>query len=105
MSRGEYRIFSLAEWLDKFPAIKFPNICQQGSPRLRGFASRKLSIAIKVITLMQLDGGRTGSRMFIETIAGTTIHTIEDTSNEEDPHVYNHISNPSYNQLHKYMAI
>ena len=49
--------------------------------------------------------GRTGSRMFIETIAGTTILTIEDTSNEEDPHVYNHISNPSYNQLHEYMAI
>ena len=41
--------------------------------------------------------------MFIKTIAGTTIHTIEDTSNEEDPHVYN--PNPSYNQLHKYMAI
>ena len=50
-------------------------------------------------------GGRTGSRMFIETIAGTTIHTIEDTSNKEDPHLYNHISNPLYNQLHKYMAI
>ena len=49
--------------------------------------------------------GRIRSRMFIETIAGTTIHTIEDTSNEEDPHVYNHISNPSYNQLYKYMAI
>ena len=43
--------------------------------------------------------------MFIETIAGTTIHTIKDTINEEDPHVYNHISNPSYNQLYKYMAI
>ena len=50
-------------------------------------------------------GGRIRSRMFIETIAGTTIHTIENTSNEEDPHVYNHISNPSYNQLYKYMAI
>ena len=49
--------------------------------------------------------GRIGWRMFIQTIAGTTTHTIEDTSNEEDPHVYNHISNPSYNQLHKYMAI
>ena len=30
--------------------------------------------------------------MFIETIAGTNIHTIKDTSNEEDPHVLNHIS-------------
>ena len=51
------------------------------------------------------DRGRTGSRMFIETIAGTTIQTIKDTSNEEDPHVHNHISNPLYNQLHMYMAI
>ena len=49
--------------------------------------------------------GTMGSRMFIESIASTTIHTIKDTSNEEDPHVYNHIHNPSYNQLHKYMAI
>ena len=30
--------------------------------------------------------GRIGLRMFIQTIAGTTIHTIEDTSNEEDLH-------------------
>ena len=48
-------------------------------------------------------GGRIGLRMFIQKIAGTTIHTIMDTSNEEDPHVYNHISNPSYNQLHEYV--
>ena len=39
--------------------------------------------------------------MFIETIAGTSIHTLEETSNEEGPHLYNYISNPSYNQLHK----
>ena len=31
--------------------------------------------------------GRIGLRMFIETIAVTTIYTIKDTSNEEDPHV------------------
>ena len=38
--------------------------------------------------------GRIGLRMFIQTIAGTTIHTIKDTSNEEDPHVYNLINRP-----------
>ena len=57
------------------------------------------------IFLQKKNQGRTISRMFIETIAGTTIHTIEDTSNEEDPHVYNHIYNPLYNQVHKYMVI
>ena len=45
--------------------------------------------------------GRIRSRMFIETTDVKIIHTIEDTSNEEDHQVYNYISNPSYNRLHE----
>ena len=68
--------------------------------------SRRAALISRPVNLhLPVTGGRIGLRMFIETIAATTIHTIEDTSNEEDPHVYNHISNPSYNQLHKHMTI